>query len=241
MAMASWWRATWFFRSRGPIEAKRICWVAVAWGRPSQAIDAQVISSLSPGWLLVALLVSGVWQVSAGAPGGAGSLPPRLIQGADAFQSYALREYYLAFAGRSQLLPGGVLGDGRAGPPLMPRQSSSTGPGPPACVGVRSSSNVSQGRMALALADLCGADAFAVGQAVLGNWAPWHLLAGRSRRRAGANGVGLTLRAAGALEAAELVPGRQSGISKRGLLKPRSVAIQVAVVRLRIVAKLRAW
>lgn len=176
MAIAAWWRAPWLRRvavSSGLLGAVAL------WVDP-QAIMAQV-QRLSPGWVLVALLIS-VFQVMLSA--WRWQLTARLIQVPMRF-SYALREYYLALL-VNQLLPGGVLGDaGRAH--RHARQSASTGRAWRAVIIERVSGQVALGLftlMALLLSPLW--------HAALG-WTAWLAIVGAVALAVGVMTVALTL------------------------------------------------
>lgn len=149
------------------------------WVEP-QAIMAQV-QRLSPGWLLVALLIS-VFQVMLSA--WRWQLTARLIQVPMRF-SYALREYYLALL-VNQLLPGGVLGDaGRAH--RHARQSASTGRAWRAVIIERVS-----GQVALALFTLMALLLSPLWHAALG-WKAWLSIGGAVALSAGVMTVALAL------------------------------------------------
>lgn len=176
MASASWWRAPWF--RRVAISSGLLGAVAL-WIEP-QAIMAQV-QQLSPGWLLVALLIS-VFQVMLSA--WRWQLTARLIQVPMRF-SYALREYYLALL-VNQLLPGGVLGDaGRAH--RHARQSASTGRAWRAVIIERVS-----GQVALTLFTLMALLLSPLWHAALG-WKAWLSIGGAVALSAGGMMVALAL------------------------------------------------
>ena len=201
MANASWWRAPWF--RRVAISSGLLGAVAL-WVEP-QAIMAQV-HRLSPGWVLVALLIS-VFQVMLSA--WRWQLTARLIQVPMRF-SYALREYYLALL-VNQLLPGGVLGDaGRAH--RHARQSASTGGAWRAVIIERVS-----GQVALALLTLVALLLSPLWHAALGSTA-WLAIGGAVALAVGVMAVALTLsRRQGPLK----LPGWYLAISQdiqRGLL-----------------------
>jgi uncharacterized membrane protein YbhN (UPF0104 family) len=156
MANPQWWQTPWLRR----VAVSGLLLVAVALWVDPQAIVAQV-QRLSPGWVLLALLIS-VGQVVLSA--WRWQLTARLIQVPMRF-GYALREYYLALL-VNQLLPGGVLGDaGRAH--RHARQSASRGRAWRAVIIERVSGQVAMGLLtlvALALSPLW--------QAALG-WPVW--------------------------------------------------------------------
>lgn len=210
MAIASWWRAPWFRRMA--ISSGLLGAVAL-WVEP-QAILAQV-QRLSPGWVLVALLIS-VFQIMLSA--WRWQLTARLIQVPMRF-SYALREYYLALL-VNQLLPGGVLGDaGRAH--RHARQSASAGRAWRAVIIERVS-----GQVALALFTLMALMLSPLWHAALGTTA-WLSIGGALALSVGVMTVALALaRRRGPLE----LPAWYLAVSqdiKRGLLSAGVWPIQL--------------